>query len=327
MNRRTILVGIGACIVVAAGLLAAACLGAKSISIQTVWDSIFHYEQDLDMMLVRDSRLPRAICSVLVGGLLAMAGAMMQGITRNDIAEPSVMGVTQGAVLAVAIASVSASVYGVLGNTLAALIGALISGTLVLLFSMQSASNMSTARLLLAGTAISTFFLSMASLVALLGNRSQDLAFWVSGGFRTATWKYVYLLAAAWLICAPLSIRMAHKINIVSLGDDVAIGLGVNPTRVRIHTVAVIIPMCAVCVATAGNIAFVGLIVPHIARKLLGNDYRRLIPISMLCGSALLAWADVAAKMANIPYETPIGLFSALLGIPIFIALVRREKG
>lgn len=327
MKKRTVIIVAAAMIAMAAGLLAATCLGAKNIPIKTVIESLFHYREELDMMLVRDSRLPRALCSALVGGLLAMAGAMMQGITRNSIAEPSIMGVTQGAVLAVAIASVSSSVYGILGYSISAFTGAMLGGVLVLLFSMQSASNMRLSRLLMAGTAMSTFFLSMASLVALIGNRSQELAFWISGGFRTATWKYVWLLAAIGGICTLFALIMSHKINIVSLGDDVAVGLGVKPTRVRIQTVALIIPICAVCVATAGNIAFVGLIIPHIVRKTLGNDFRKLIPVSFLGGAALLTWADVAAKLVNQPYETPIGLFSSLIGIPIFISLVRREKG
>jgi iron complex transport system permease protein len=311
---------------VAVGLLAATCFGAKAVSLETVLNSILHYDRrELDMLLVVDSRLPRALCSVLVGGLLAMTGAVMQGITRNPIAEPSIMGVTQGAMLAVAVASVNASLYGMLGNALAALMGALASGALVLLFSMRSARNVSLARLLIAGTAISTFFLSLASLVALLGNRSQELAFWVSGGFRTATWNYVWLLLAVGGACAIAFLLLGQRINIVSLGDDVATGLGIKPNRVRIQSFALLVPICAVCVATAGNIAFVGLIVPHIVRRILGNDYRRLIPLSFACGAALLVWADVAAKMVNIPYETPIGLFSSLIGIPIFIWLVRRE--
>lgn len=326
MSKRPVVFMTIVCVLMAAGLLAATCLGAKPLSLPVVWRAIFAHDGTLDAMLVRDSRLPRAIASAIVGGLLAMAGAMMQGITRNPIAEPSIMGMTQGATLSVAIASVNLSVYGLMGNTSAALIGAVCSGLLVLLFSMRSARNVSLSRLLLAGQAISTFFLSLAAIIALLGNRSQDLAFWLSGGFRTAGWKQVYLLLAVGGLCTLAALLLARRINIVSLGDDTAVGLGVNPTRVRIEAVAVLIPMCAVCVATSGNIAFVGLIVPHIVRKVLGNDFRRLIPASFLCGAVLLIWADVLAKMINIPYETPIGLFSSLMGIPIFISLVRREK-
>lgn len=326
MNRRTWLVLLVCFGLVAVGLLAATSLGVKMIPVEIVWKSIFRYDGELDAMLVRDSRLPRAVCSALVGGMLAMTGAIMQGITRNPMAEPSLLGMTQGATLAVAIASVNMSVYGLLGNSLAALLGAVASGALVLLFSMQNVGRGGLSRLLMAGTAMSTFFLSLASMIALLGNRSRDLAFWLSGGFRTATWKSAWLLLAVACAGILLSLALSGRINILSLGDEAAAGLGVKPGRVRIQAVAVLIPLCAVCVATAGNIAFVGLIVPHILRRLLGDDARRLIPMSFAGGAALLVWADIAAKMANPPYELPIGLFSALMGIPIFIAQVRRER-
>lgn len=325
MKKESYFIAIGAAGLIIAGLFAAACLGAKPVSLQAVYHSIFYYDGSLDAMLVRDARLPRALCSVVVGGLLAMAGAMMQGITQNPLADPSILGVTQGATLAVAIASVNLSVYGILGNTLAAFLGAAVSGTLVLLFSMRNVGTRSLTRLLMGGSAISTFFLSMASIVALLGNRSQDLAFWLSGGFRTAVWKHVWLLCIIGGICLILALTLTRKINLISLGDDAAVGLGVNPTKVRLQAMIIMTFICAVCVSVAGNIAFVGLIIPHMVRKVTGNNYMILMPLSVLCGSALLVWADVAAKMVYIPYETPIGLFSAIFGVPIFISLVRRE--
>lgn len=327
MNKKILLFFCINLLLVATGLTVATCVGAKNIPLDVVWDSLFHYEEVLDMQLVRDVRIPRALCTLLVGGMLAMAGGMMQGITRNPVAEPSIMGMTQGAVLAVAVTSVSTSIYGLVGNTAAAFIGALLSGLLVLLFSMQSAKNMNLSRLLLAGTALSTFFISAASVVAMLGNRSQELAFWIAGGFRLAGWKQVLLLLIVGGICILLSLTLSQKINIVSLGDDVATGLGVNPVKIRIYTVALLIPICAVCVAVAGSISFVGLIVPHIIRRLFGNDYRKIMPLSFLLGSTLLVWADIGARMANHPYETPIGLFTTFLGIPVFLMLVRREKG
>lgn len=326
MKKETYFIALGAAGLILAGLFAAACLGAKPLSLQTVYQSIFYYDKSLDAMLVRDARLPRALCSVIVGGLLAMAGAMMQGITQNPLADPSILGVTQGATLAVAIASVNLSVYGIFGNTLAALFGAIISGVLVLIFSMKNTGNRSLTKLLMGGSAISTFFLSLAAIIALLGNRSQDLAFWLSGGFRTAVWKHVWLLVITGSICFILTLTLTRKINLIALGDDAAVGLGVNPFKVRLQAMIIMTVLCAVCVSVAGNIAFVGLIVPHMVRKVTGNNYIILIPLSVLCGSALLVWADIAAKMVYIPYETPIGLFSAIFGVPVFISLVRREK-
>ncbi|MPM44223.1 Iron-uptake system permease protein FeuB [bioreactor metagenome] len=124
-----------------------------------------------------------------------------------------------------------------------------------------------------------------------------------------------------------IGILLSPKINILSLGDDVAIGLGQNPEKIRFTTLMVIIPMCAAAVAVGKNIAFVGLIVPQIVRKILGEDYRRNIPCSFLLGATLLTFADVAARMLLDPYETPIGVFTALIGIPFFIAVARKERG
>ena len=307
------------------GLIVAICAGAKSIPLQTVIDSIFHYEDILDMQLVRDVRIPRAICTAFIGGLLGITGAMMQGVTRNPVAEPSLMGITQGATFAIALMGASSGLLGLFGYMFAAFIGALVSGTLVLLFSMKSARHMNMSKLLLAGTALSTFFISMATVIALLTNKSQNLAFWLAGGFRATTWASVQLVLIVGVLTTLLALFLAPKINVVNLGEDVCIGLGENPNRIRMQTLLLIIPMCAVCVAVAGNIAFVGLIVPHIIRRWVGQDYRVIMPLSFLFGSTLVIWADVLARLVNQPYETPIGLFTSLVGVPLFIWMVRKE--
>lgn len=326
MNKKAVAF-ISTCSIIAiTGLVVAISAGAKSIPLQTVWNSIFHYEDILDMQLVRDVRIPRVICTALVGGILGVTGAMMQGVTRNPIAEPSLMGITQGATLAIAIAGASQSIYGLLGNTVAAFIGALFSGLLVLAFSLKNARNMNLSRLLLAGTALSTFFISMATIIALLTNKSQNLAFWVSGGFRAVTWNSVKLVLVVGGIATIIALFMAPKINVVNLGEDVCIGLGENPVKIRLFTLLLLIPMCAVCVAVAGNIAFIGLIVPHIVRKLFGQDYRMIMPVSFLFGATLVIWADVLARLVNQPYETPIGLFTSLVGVPLFIWMIRKEN-
>ena len=307
------------------GLVVAICAGAKSIPLQTVWESFFHYEDVLEMQLVRDVRIPRAICTAFVGGLLGITGAMVQGVTRNPVAEPSLMGITQGAMFAVAMVGTSSTLYGLFGNMIAALIGALVSGVLVLLFSMKSARNMNLSRLLLAGTALSTFFISLATIIALLTNQSQNLAFWISGGFRATTWESVKLVSIIGGMGTVVSLLLSRKINTLSLGEEVCIGLGQNPVKIRLYTLLLIIPMCAVSVAVAGNIAFIGLIVPYIVRKVVGSDYRLIMPISFLGGATLVIWADVLARLVNQPYETPIGLFTSLVGVPLFIWMVRKE--
>lgn len=326
MKRNTIILTAAGVLLLFAGMILSVHIGAKNIPVSEIYRAFFHYDDSLNAKLVREVRLPRMLLAILVGGMLSLAGTMMQGIMRNPIAEPSVMGVTQGATLAVSIAAVSSYVSGVYGNFFMALLGAAGSGILILVFTMGKASNQSISRILLAGTALSTFFLSLASVVALLGNRSQELAFWVAGGLRQAGWVQVGIVAAAGGFFSILAFVSASKINIISLGDDAAAGLGISPERVKLRIILYLVPICGVCVAAAGNIGYLGLFVPHIIRKLIGNDYRRLMPLSFLYGSTILVLADIAARTISAPYELPVGLFTACMGVPVFLMLVRKEK-
>lgn len=326
-NKKLVLVSVTSFLIAIIGMVIAISFGAKTIPLSTILDSIFHFDETvIDMQLVRNMRLPRVISTFIVGGLLAMSGAMMQGVTRNPIAEPTLMGISQGATFAVAIAGANSTIYGLLGNSFVAFLGALASGLLVIAFSMKNARNLNISRLLLAGTALSTLFISLATITALLTGQSQQLAFWVSGGFRSVTWDTVKLLLPIGLICTVYALTLSHKINIVNLGEDVCIGLGENPAKIRFKTLLLIIPICAVCVASAGNIGFVGLIIPYIVRKIFGQDYRIIIPVSFLLGATLLVWADIFARLSNQPYETPIGLFTSLIGVPLFIYMIRKES-
>ena len=327
VNYKIVILTILGLLIVAAGFLAAICIGSKAIHLNTIWESIFHYnEENIDMLVIRDSRMPRAVASILIGGMLSLTGATMQGITRNPIADPTVLGMSQGATFAVALSIVTFQIAGS-GSVVAAMVGAVASGAFVLLISLRSARAMNVSKLLLAGTAASTFLLSLASTVAILGNRSQELAFWIAGGLGNTNWSDVKILLLYGGIASLLVVLLAGKINILSLGEDMAIGLGINPAKLRILAIVLIIPICAACVSVSGNIVFVGLIIPHIIRRLVGSDYRKILPLSFLYGAGLLVWADILAKTINTPYETPIGLFTSLLGVPFFLWLVRKERG
>lgn len=301
-------------------------LGVTNISIGKVIESITNYSNDLDKMLIRDVRIPRAICVLIVGGLLGVTGAMIQGVTRNPIAEPSLLGVSQGATLVIAIFYAMEITINTTNTMVASSIGAIISGVMVIAFVSAKANN-SVSKLLLAGTAISTFFISLTTVIGLLSNRAQFIAFWVSGGFKSASWSDVMLLLIVGIPCMIVVLLMSYKINILSLGDDVAIGLGQNPSKIRFIILLLMIPMCAVAVAVGKNIVFLGLIVPQIVKKILGEDYRRNIPFSFLLGAIILSYADIAARLLFSPYETLVGVFTALIGLPFFIYVARKERG
>ena len=309
------------------GMVLAVRLGSVPISFSDIFNSIFNYNDTLELMLVRDVRIPRVLAVLLTGGILGVTGAMIQGVTRNPIAEPSILGVSQGATLVIAIfyaLGISVTTTNVM---IASFIGAFITGIIVLMFISKKANNNSIAKILLAGTAMSTFFISLTTIIGLLSNQSQMIGFWVSGGFRNATWADFKVVLIVGVIGMIIAVLLSPKINILNLGDDVAIGLGENPEKIRFMTLMVIIPMSAAAVAVGKNIAFVGLIVPQIVRKILGEDYRRNIPCSFLFGAVLLTYADICARMIFNPYETPIGVFTALIGIPFFISVARKERG
>jgi iron complex transport system permease protein len=301
--------------------------GSVPISFSDIFNSIFNYNETLQLMLVKDVRIPRALCVVFTGGILGATGAMIQGVTRNPIAEPSILGVSQGATLVISIFYAAGIAVNTKNVMIASFIGALITGIIVLMFISKKANNNSIAKILLAGTAMSTFFMSLTTIIGLLSNQSQMIGFWVAGGFRNVSWSDFNLVAVVGILGLLAGVFLSPKINILNLGDDVAIGLGESPERIRIITLIAVIPMCAAAVAVGKNIAFVGLIIPQIVRKILGEDYRRNIPCSFLLGAVLLIYADIAARMIFNPYETPIGVFTALIGIPFFISIARRERG
>ena len=309
------------------GLVLAVRLGSVHIAFSDIFNSIFNYSETLELMLVRDVRIPRALSVLMTGGILGVTGAMIQGVTRNPIAEPSILGVSQGATLVIAIFYVAGIGITTKNVMIASFIGALITGLIVLGFISKKANNNSIAKILLAGTAMSTFFVSLTTVIGLLTNQSQMIGFWVSGGFRNATWADFKLVFIVGIIGLIITMILSPKINILNLGDDVAIGLGESPEKIRFITLMVMIPMIAAAVAVGKNIAFVGLIIPQVVRKILGEDYRKNIPCSFLLGAVLLTYADIAARMLFNPYETPIGVFTAIIGIPFFISVARKERG
>ena len=325
-KKAYLLVGFGLTL----GVLLSISLGANDMSFATTIQSLFSSNVDINTNIVKDIRLPRAIAAVLVGGFLAVSGAIMQGITRNPIADPSVMGITQGATFTIAIALVLQTLVpkvalGSFGLMIFAFLGSSISGLLVYFVSSKSRGKVDPVKLALAGTALGTLLVSLAMAISMYFNLSQQLSFWISGGLTSAKWEGVKLLFIVGGLSTILAMIMAPKITILSLGEEVAIGLGQKTNLVRFICLMLVILLAGSSVAVAGNIVFVGLIVPQIVKSIVGADYKYIIPCSLVLGSILLVYSDIIARMINPPFETPIGSLTALLGVPVFIYLVRKE--
>lgn len=326
-NKKTVIFVIASVCILIIGVIFAVVVGVSHMSMTQIWNSIFNYSEVLELMLIRDVRIPRVLSVLMTGGILGITGAMIQGVTRNPIAEPSLLGISQGATLVIAVFYAMGIAINTTSVMMASLMGALISALIVINFISGQAKNNSITKILLAGTSMSTFFISLTTIIGLLSNRSQLIAFWVAGGFRNATWTDFKLVFVVGVIGTAIAMMLSKKINILSLGDDVAIGLGENPQRIRLVVFLLMIPMCAAAVAVGKNIGFVGLIVPQIIKKIFGEDYKKVIPFSFLLGAVLLTYSDIAARMIYSPYETPIGIFTALIGVPFFIVMARKEKG
>lgn len=329
-KRIALLLMILGLVLLVGGIAVSISLGAKNIDLQTIISSIFSDGNDVNTKIIRDVRIPRALAAALVGGFLAVSGAIMQGITRNPIAEPSVMGITQGATFMIAVALVLQRinpnlVLGSFSRMIFAFLGASISGLFVYFISSRGIRKVDPVKLALAGTAMGTLLISLAMGISMYFNLSQELSFWIAGGLTSTKWQGVNLLLIIGGIGLVAAMIMAPKITILSLGEEVAIGLGQRTNLVRFVCLIIVIALTGVSVSVAGNIVFVGLIVPQIVRGIIGADYKYIIPLSMVFGSVLLVYSDIMARMINQPYETPIGSLTALLGVPIFIYLVRKE--
>lgn len=313
------------------GLWISISFGAKEIDLFTILKSIFNNGDDVNIKIIRDIRIPRALVSALVGGFLAVSGAIIQGITRNPIADPSVMGITQGATFTISMAFAlqilnPKLVIGSFGLMIFAFFGASISGVLVYFISSRTTRKVNPVKLALSGTAIGTLLISLAVGVAMYFNLSQQLSFWISGGLIGVKWESVYLLSIIGPIGVLLAMIISPKITILSLGEEVAIGLGENTNRVRLISIFIVILLTGASVAVAGNIIFIGLIVPQIVKKVVGSDFKYIIPTSLIVGAVLLVYGDIISRMINPPYETPVGSLTALIGAPMFIYLIRKGE-
>lgn len=322
---RTIAVVLIGLVLILAGSIFSLFYGAKDISFRDALSYLFYNDGTMEAQIIRDLRLPRTICAILTGCFLAASGSVMQGVTRNPIASPSVMGITQGAALAVSLNMIFQPFSGPMGRVICALIGALISALLVFFMSLKK-SGVQMVRMILAGTAMGSLFLSLASMIALLTNNTKNLGFWIAGGLSGSSWSDVRILVPVALVSIVYTMIISPKITALSLGDEVAIGLGEKPNQIRILSLAAVVVLNGTAAAVGGNIGYVCLIVPQIARLLAGSDYRFNIPVSMVFGGVLLIYGDILARMLANPFETPLGAITSVLGVPVLIYLIRRSS-
>ncbi|SER26796.1 iron complex transport system permease protein [Gracilibacillus ureilyticus] len=300
--------------------------GAADIDLLTIWQSLTQYDPAQSAhQIIRNLRIPRGLAAALIGAALAVSGAIMQGMTRNALASPSIMGVTAGAGFMMAVAMAINSQPSTLTMMLWAFAGAGLGAGIVFGVGSISKSGLTPVKLALAGTAVTSMLSALSSGITIHFNIAKDLSFWYAGGVASVQWIHVQLLAPVMIIGLILSLFLAKSITVLNLGDDVAKGLGQQTILVKVIAIIVVLLLTGAAVSVAGTIGFIGLVIPHITRFLVGVNYRWIIPGSAILGALLLVLADTASRMINPPFETPVGTVTALVGVPFFLYLARKE--
>ncbi|OOM10378.1 FecCD family ABC transporter permease [Clostridium saccharobutylicum] len=325
-NKLTLEIIIVSLIILFIGIIINIYIGSINLNLGTVIKAIFIADGTKENLVIRTIRLPRAIMSIVIGGNLAVAGVLMQGITRNPLASPQVFGINSGAAF-FAVASM-AIFPNLADNSLVyfAFIGAALSGILV--YFIGSIGGMMPVKLALAGMAIHFLLSSFTQGIILIDENSLDkIIHWLVGSVSNTNWDNV-LVIMPWTIIGLLSaVFLASSMTILDLGEEVAKGLGEKTELIRIIAGIVVIILAGVCVSVAGPIGFIGLIVPHIVKHFVGTDYRIKIPVCILFGAILLVYADIISRFIAYPFESPVGIVTAIIGGPFFLYLAQRKRG
>jgi len=302
--------------------------GAKNITMNTVWDAIVAFDPNsVDHQIIRSSRLPRVIGAMLIGAFLAVSGALMQGMTRNYLASPSIMGVSDGSVFAVTLFMVlmpnaSSGLYIV-----SSLVGSAIGAAVVFGLAWLIPGGMRPVQLAILGTVIGTFLSGTAEAIAAYFQISQTVSFWYNARLHAMDPELIKLSIPFAVAGLALALTLSKSVTLLSLGDDTAKGLGVRPWIIKALAMLAVVILTGVSVALAGKVAFVGLIIPHIARYLSGSDYRWIVPVSGVLGGLFLALCDILARFVNYPFETPVGVITSIIGVPFFLYLIKTRGG
>lgn len=327
-----------------AGLLlitmtAGVAIGSVSIAPGQVWAIVVHsvrpglVEQSWPAVresIVLDARLPRVVLGAVVGAGLAACGMALQAVVRNPLADPMLLGVSSGAsVGAVVILVFGAGALQVFTVPLAAFLGAFLA-LAVVYFLARSGGRMTTARLILAGVAVAEVLSAVASLLIVTSDdphKTQAAVRWMLGGLGGTTWRMVWVPAVAVLVGIMVLLAVTRSLNLLYTGEEAAVSLGLDVHRFRAAMFVVVALMVGAMVAVSGTIGFVGLIMPHVVRLLVGADHRRALPAAALLGAAFLVLCDIVARTVATPEELPVGILTALVGGPFFLWLMRRKAG
>lgn len=315
--------GIGA-IVLLICLLYSITLGARDIPLRIILESFTTFDNSFDHLVIQTVRLPRSLMAIAVGAALAVSGALMQGLTRNPLAETGILGIEAGGALAVVITlflfgSASLSVYAAV-----AFLGAAIAAVTVYGLGSLGRGGATPLNLTVAGAAMTAFISSITTAILIVSQRTlEEIRFWLAGSLAGRDFELFLQVLPFLAIGLVLAFALGRQITTLSLGEDIAKSLGQQTVWIKVLTAISVVLLAGSSVAIAGPIGFVGLVVPHMVRFFIKTDYRWILPYSALLGAILLLASDVAARVLLKPQEIPVGVMTAIVGAPAFVYLTK----
>lgn len=301
--------------------------GAISYSHQQLVETLRHPMTDSPVQdVVIDLRLPRMVAAILVGAAMAQAGAMMQGITRNAIADPGLLGINAGAGLALILG------YAIFGSLhysqilVICLLGSCLAAGLVFGLSYQVQKGYHQLRLILSGAMVASLFSAIGQAITIYFDLSTAVIGWQSGGLVQVNWKMLAIIGPLIIVGLILAQLFSHQLTILSLNETVAKNLGQRTALMTMVLLGIVLLLSASAVALVGSLSFVGLIIPHFIRMFTGKNYKMLLPLTAFAGASFLIWVDLVCRSINPPAETPISAVISIIGLPCFLWLIRKER-
>jgi len=301
--------------------------GAADISFQEVLALLLNEYENENVIILREMRLPRVIASALAGMALSVAGAYMQGMTRNPLASPSLFGITAGASALLSftiVFFVNMTYYHIL---LVCLIGSIGAGGLVFAISNAGRQSLSNQKTVLAGAAVSTMLYALSDAIALSYTTSKQMTMWANSGLIGVNFNEIMIVLPLLVVGLIIALMYSGKLTLISIDEEVAISLGENVKQLKTIFFFLVTMLTGAAIALSGSIVFVGLIVPHLVRKLVGHDYKLILPVSILLGAMVLMIMDLLSRTINAPYETSISAIMAICSYPLFLYVVKQKGG
>jgi iron complex transport system permease protein len=311
-------------LVLIGSFLTAMVFGAADTTVNEIWLALTSTAKTDTITMIREIRLPREVAAIFVGAALSISGAIMQGLTRNPLADPGLLGLTAGANAALALIMALSPGAGYIAITIACFIGAGVGVVLVFGIGAMRKGGFSPLKIVLAGAAVSAFLFAVAEGIGLYFKISKDVSMWTAGGLMGTSWAQLKFIVPFIVIGMLVAFYFSRQLTILSLSEEVAVGLGQKTTLIKVVLFIVIVLLAGSSVALVGNMAFIGLMVPHIVRMIVGTDYRFVLPMSAVFGASFMLLADTIGRTINAPYETPIYAIISLLGLPFFLFIVHK---